>query len=375
MQKKFIRQTLLSGLFLFAIAAAIIIFTGRNILLTVFGYKDISELDSQNFKKRPVKIEITGCDSFRIRIMTNSSSKNNYSYYYTMAETKDGYYFIGLKVSNSSKLLSSLSSLAKSNGEKSLTLYGHLEPMADVERVAFEDRLKTALQSMYDDQEFELDSVMDELLEKISIPYHVKVANKTEDLVIAYVLLAFVLLLIILPLINIIKAVTGASLNSLKKEFSKACTTESLVEADYNTAFSCTKKNTLRIGNRFLHYITAYTPHILPADHLVWVYQRTTEHRNHGISVGKTYSLELITDGFSKPVSLDVPDEDSAKKALSEISRRFPWVIVGYTDELKKMYSKDLEAFLNLKFRTVEHLPYDPAAQTWTAASEEQKPE
>ncbi|MCH5273034.1 MAG: hypothetical protein J1E35_05115 [Lachnospiraceae bacterium] len=373
MQKKFIKQTLLAGLFLFAVAGVIIVFAGRYILAALFGYKDISELDPQNLKKQPVKIEITDCSSF---YLGNSSSSTHY--YYTQVETTDGYRFISLKVGNNSKLLSSLSDLAKSNGRKSLTLYGHLEPMADGESGAFEARMeskvKAALKSMYGDQEIDVDSVMDELVEKISVPYHLAVVDKTQNAVIAYIVLAFVLLLTVLPLINIIKAVTGASLNDLKEEFSKAGTTESLVEADYNTAVSFKKKDTLRIGNQFLHYTTGYTPHILPADHLVWVYQRTTEHRRNGITVSKTYSLLLTTDGFSKPITLDMSKEESSQKALSEITRRFPWVIVGYTDELKRMYEKDREAFLNLRFHTVEHSPYDPNAQAW-AAPEEQRPE
>lgn len=45
-----------------------------------------------------------------------------------------------------------------------------------------------------------------------------------------------------------------------------------------------------------------------------------------------------------------------------------PWVVVGYTDDLKRMFNKDRAAFLNLRYNTVEHVAVEPGMEGYSNA-------
>ena len=57
---------------------------------------------------------------------------------------------------------------------------------------------------------------------------------------------------------------------------------------------------------------------------------------------------------------ISVPDETTAQDILQNIDRRYPWVVVGYTEDLKKMFFKDHSQFLQLRYNTVEHTTVEP---------------
>lgn len=57
---------------------------------------------------------------------------------------------------------------------------------------------------------------------------------------------------------------------------------------------------------------------------------------------------------------MSVPDEAAAQKILQKMNAIFPWVIIGYSDELKKMFDKDRAQFLQLRYNTCEHVPVEP---------------
>lgn len=47
---------------------------------------------------------------------------------------------------------------------------------------------------------------------------------------------------------------------------------------------------------------------------------------------------------------------------LNYLYATLPWIVVGYSDELKKLYNKDRAQFLQLRYNTCEHTAVDPAA-------------
>lgn len=42
--------------------------------------------------------------------------------------------------------------------------------------------------------------------------------------------------------------------------------------------------------------------------------------------------------------------EQSTKEALKIYGEELPWIIVGYDDQLEKLYNRDFPAFLELKY-------------------------
>ena len=93
---------------------------------------------------------------------------------------------------------------------------------------------------------------------------------------------------------------------------------------------------------------------------MVWAYQSTTTHRTNGIKTGTTYALMVFAEGYKNALLVSVPDEQTAQDILQKIKERFPWVMLGYSKELEKMYKKEHEKFLSLLYNTVEHVAVEP---------------
>ena len=84
-------------------------------------------------------------------------------------------------------------------------------------------------------------------------------------------------------------------------------------------------------------------------------YQNTTTHRTNGIKTGTSYSVMIWIDGKKSATVLGMPNEATAQEMLRRINAQFPWVVVGYSEELRKMYNNNRAQFLQLRYNTVEH--------------------
>jgi len=51
-----------------------------------------------------------------------------------------------------------------------------------------------------------------------------------------------------------------------------------------------------------------------------------------------------------------VSGEGRAQEALQQIDRVMPWVVVGYQDEIFRLYQKEFQEFLQLRYNQ-----YDPS--------------
>ena len=101
----------------------------------------------------------------------------------------------------------------------------------------------------------------------------------------------------------------------------------------------------------------------IPNSKILWAYQNTTTHRTNGIKTGVTYSVMIYVDGRKDAFNIGVPDETTAQNMLTRINDTLPWVVVGYSDDLKKTFSKDRAQFLELRYNTVEHVAVEPGLE------------
>ncbi len=83
---------------------------------------------------------------------------------------------------------------------------------------------------------------------------------------------------------------------------------------------------------------------------LVWAYAYTVTHKRNFVTTGHSYYLVLgFTDGTKYQISMNT--EQQAQDHLKNLAEAFPYLIVGYKDELDKMFKqKDKKAFLDLKY-------------------------
>ena len=91
--------------------------------------------------------------------------------------------------------------------------------------------------------------------------------------------------------------------------------------------------------------------HIIPKDKIVWAYMKTTTHRTNGIKTGTTYEMNLFSVKNPKQaIKIQMKNEQASRGMVEYINEHMPWTIVGYTDEISKLYYKDYETFLQQRY-------------------------
>lgn len=190
-----------------------------------------------------------------------------------------------------------------------------------------------------------------EELDDYIIPYYIEEGELVGGGAgLVYVLLVFGLILMVIGVCILVSTVKGGSLKALKKELETYGITEDGADMEYENARIY---GDVRIGNRLTFYMVGSHPHVILNEKLVWAYQHTTTHRTNGIKTGTTYSVVLSTNE-KKSTYVNVANENMALSILQDIKQNIPWVVVGYSDDLKNMYNKDFANFLELLYNKVK---------------------
>lgn len=108
-------------------------------------------------------------------------------------------------------------------------------------------------------------------------------------------------------------------------------------------------------GERFgpLHMTTnwviqaaAYKTHVMKVKDVVWAYPKITKHYHNGIPTGKTYSA-ILRD--AKGQSMEISGKkNSVPQFMQTVQRRMPWVLIGFTQELNALWTKEKSKFMQL---------------------------
>lgn len=89
---------------------------------------------------------------------------------------------------------------------------------------------------------------------------------------------------------------------------------------------------------------------VLHLNELIWVYQKVTNHYYYFvIPTGKTYAV-VIGDVYGRRIEVDIGRGHKAKDLALSFTQRLlnpvPWVIAGYSDDLKREFEKHREGFV-----------------------------
>lgn len=87
-----------------------------------------------------------------------------------------------------------------------------------------------------------------------------------------------------------------------------------------------------------------YNVDLFNLEQIAWIYPKVTQHTTNGIPTGKTHAVVVI-DRSGATLEISAKKEE-VKKIMTEIMERIPWVIVGYSDDLKNILQKDRASFL-----------------------------
>lgn len=322
----------------------------------LFGYKDLTKLDPDEISNQFVRVKLTtnyDCFLEEYTRKSGSTSTTTTSYYYIIwtNEEDDNGRYMAIKVP--AVYGKRMDTMAENTyyGELSSPLYffGRVKPMSrgsNSEYYYFKD--------VFSDNNF-----TDEEIEAISIAYYID-SHST-----ILVVLAFVggIIFLIYGIYRLVMCATGKYLKKLHQDIANAGYNESMIESDYRNARSFDKKDILKVGRLMTYYVSGPKIRAIPNSKIMWAYQNTITHRRNGVKTGTTYNVMVFDELYPKGHTFTVANETVAQEMLQWINATLPWVVVGYTDEIKKLYNKDRSQFLQLRYYTCEHNAVEPGTE------------
>ncbi|MCI8464124.1 MAG: hypothetical protein HFG25_14495 [Lachnospiraceae bacterium] len=364
LKKTSIKNCLIIAVICLLAGGALIVWQGKGAFYAVTGYKNFESLAPEQIKGQLVEAHIS--ENFGYYLEEYEKDKNTgrtttkFLYYiiWTGDENATDYRYMTIKVPVSYRSRMNDMAEAYQNGTsvEPITFYGEIKKLDEEENDYFENTLTG------------LGWTQQEIADG-TLPYYINVfASKSSMDGIAIVLSLVGAALIVFGLVRGIKAFTGGYLKKIKEDINSAGCTEASAESDYNSAPSYTKKGDLRVGRLFTYHVVGPCPRAIANSKILWAYQNTVTHRTNGVKTGTTYNVMVYVDGQKNPVTLDVPNETTAQDILQRYMTILPWVVVGYTDDLKRMFNKDRAAFLNLRYNTVEHVAVEPGMEGYSNA-------
>lgn len=356
LKKNAIKKVTVSSIVMIIIGIVLLVFQGREAYYAITGPRTFEDLTPGEIRNHMiVDVTLTGTlPSFGEESQKTSAGTNlgTTAYYYGIYtggedETTD-YALMGIKVP--SRYRASMDKLAKYYSEYGwsdtpLHFRGEIRKMNSDELAIFKDAVNCT------ETEFKM----------YCLPYVVDANKDLNSLAgMAYVFTLGGIVLLVIATVRLIRAATGACLKKLKQDIADSGYTDASVESDYSTATSYLKSGEVKVGRLFTYYMSGSTPRLILNSKLLWAYQSTVTHRRNGINVGTTYSVMLYVDGNKNNINLPMPNEAVTRQMLQKIDATLPWVVVGYSDELKRMFNNDRAHFLELRYNQVEHVAVEP---------------
>lgn len=195
-----------------------------------------------------------------------------------------------------------------------------------------------------------------EQVNEMILPYYIhqgSLGNTSSGVV--YVIFGAGVILIAWGVIYLIMVMNGSKLKTIRKEIAESGYTEEQVDADWTASAEILTKEALKIGQLFTYFSEGAKPHAIRNTRFVWAYMKTTTHKTNGITTGTTYEVLMFTKE-KKEYSMPVSDEATARHVLEEMGKRMPWILLGYDEELRRSYRKNIDEFLNIRYNQIEKM-------------------
>ena len=102
----------------------------------------------------------------------------------------------------------------------------------------------------------------------------------------------------------------------------------------------------LHMTTNWVIQATAYKTYVMQVKDMVWAYPKITKHYHNGIPTGKTYSA-ILRD--SKGQSMEIRGKkNSVPQFMQTVQHRMPWVLIGFSQELDALWTKEKPQFMRL---------------------------
>jgi len=97
-----------------------------------------------------------------------------------------------------------------------------------------------------------------------------------------------------------------------------------------------------RVTDKYLIRRAPFTFDLLRLSDLLWAYKKVTKHSVNFIPTGKTYAGMLVCYGGAAEVT---GREANVDALLTYVAERVPWAILGYSDDLNKLFKQKTQDF------------------------------
>lgn len=359
LKKRCFKKSLPLAIILIAAGIALILFQASNAFYALTGLVHFEDLAPEEIKNQLIQADVNAVfDNYLEEYSENTSTHyrtTTFLYYITWTgdDYATDYRYITVKVP--ADLKSAMNGIMEFTAEKDYSHSIHLT--GKIEKLSQED---------YDYfQEYFVDicGFSQEQFESMTLPYYIKV-NMSLDSGFKYIYVVAVAAgigLVLWGVLRIVNAARGKCLRKFIRDYESAGYTQSAIEADAEASICYSRHEDMRVGRLCFYYgLNSAEPRAIPNNRIMWAYQNTTTHRTNGIKTGTTYSIVLYVEGYKNTFNIGVPTEQITQDILRRMNETLPWVVVGYSDDLRRLYIKERDQFLNLRYNTVEHVAVDP---------------
>lgn len=188
----------------------------------------------------------------------------------------------------------------------------------------------------------------------IFLPYYIDVnASQSYDVFDVVMSIIIVLLFMGIATTFIVLPLSGHYQKNIKK-YIDSCPNQEFATAKVENFLSTVPlMHDMRYNHEFIYGSNEATTIFGETEKLVWAYKHIIKHKYYFITVAKSYALILgFADGTQQMAI--VKKEAFADEHLANLEKLCPKTIFGYTEDLNKMYKKDLPKFLSLRYYAPE---------------------
>lgn len=185
---------------------------------------------------------------------------------------------------------------------------------------------------------------------EIFLPYYLEVGKINDFSTIGFIAFAVLtILFLFLAVLFPVLALTGFYQKEIKK-YIAASPNPDMTAARIEHFFQNTPETDgLRYNNEFISGQYGLSHAFGEVSKLAWVYVHTVTQKQYFVTVSKSYSLMLgFADGTRQSVAMK--SENAANGHITRLGEQFPQIVSGYTAELDRMFTRDLNGFLTLRY-------------------------
>jgi hypothetical protein len=172
----------------------------------------------------------------------------------------------------------------------------------------------------------------------------------------AYICLAFCLPLGLLAAYNVRNAITRMNNIEASPIYQWLChydqsppAVAQMIDQDLKTTGDIHSAGSVQVTTSWLLNKRFFTVDVSHLNEIVWVYQKVTQHSYNLIPTGKSHQV-VVSDKWGRTIELTFGRgkiaSEKAAALLQVIGTRIPWVVAGYSEELKQEYLKNRPQFV-----------------------------